>query len=381
MAQHKAPYTLFKRNKNKKNSKWYYRLADDPKRIPHSTGKTTKWEAEQFVEELLSLKITQEPISLEEYSKEFFIWGKCKWTQRRKAQGHAATEVMSQMRRGQLTNHIIPAFGTLNLTEINPVQVENWLLELELANSTKNHIRDTFSIVLDEARRERLIHTNPISDVGRFSKSIYKKRDTLSMAELQILFPKDDKELLLVWKRYDLAAMYFLLLTSGIRSGEVRALLWKSVLWNEQAILIVQAVKGGNEIGIPKGGDKRGIIVPSRTIVLLNKWRMKSVYKKDEDFVFPGQNGDKPLGKEAVSKNFIKGIERAGIDITNKNIVAHSLRHTYNTIMKGILTAEVLREFTGHRSEAMTKRYDNPQLIDRLRQFHSSIKDIDDTWK
>ena len=108
---------------------------------------------------------------------------------------------------------------------------------------------------------------------------------------------------------------------------------------------------------------------------------MKSMYKNEEDFVFPGQNGDKPLGKEAVSKNFIKGIERVGIDITGRNIVAHSLRHTYNTIMKGILTAEVLREFTGHRSEAMTKRYDNPQLIDRLRQFHGSIKDIDDTWK
>ena len=103
--------------------------------------------------------------------------------------------------------------------------------------------------------------------------------------------------------------------------------------------------------------------------------------QKGRRFCIPGQNGDKPLGKEAVSKNIIKGIERAGIDSTNKNIVAHSLRHTYNTIMKGILTAEVLREFTGHRSEAMTKRYDNPQLIDRLRQFRSSIKDIDDTWK
>ena len=162
---HKAPYTFFNRDKKKKNSKWYYRLATDLKRVHHSTGKTTKWEAEQFVEELLALKITQKSVALEEYTKEFFIWGKCIWTQRRKAQGYAAIEVMSQMRRGQLTNHIIPAFGTLKLIEINPVQVENWLLGLELANSTKNHIRDSFSIVLDEARRERLIHTNPIFDV------------------------------------------------------------------------------------------------------------------------------------------------------------------------------------------------------------------------
>ena len=80
-------------------------------------------------------------------------------------------------------------------------------------------------------------------------------------------------------------------------------------------------------------------------------------------------------------KKTVNGIKSEGIDITDRNIVDHSLRHTYNTIMKGILTAEVLREFTGHRSEQMTKRYDNPQLIDRLRQFRSSIKDIDNTWK
>ena len=153
---------------------------------------------------------------------------------------------MSQTRRGHLTNHIIPAFATIKLTDINPVQVENWLLELKFANSTKNHIRDTFNIVLNEARRERLIKTNPIDDVGRLSKSNYKKRDTLSMEELRTLFPKDEQQLLLVWKRYDLAALYFLMLTSGIRSGEARALLWKSIVWDEQAILIIQAVKGGN---------------------------------------------------------------------------------------------------------------------------------------
>jgi len=254
-------------------------------------------------------------------------------------------------------------------------------LGLDLANQTKNHIRTTFNIVLNEAQRERLILTNPIDDVGRLSKSNYKKRDTLSMEELQILFPKDEQALLLVWKRYDLAALYFLLLTSGIRSGEARALLWNSVLWDEQAILIIKAGKAGNIVGIPKGGEKQGIIVPSRTLDLLNKWRMKSPYNDENDYVFQGQYRDKPLGKEAVTKNFNKGIKRAGINITGRNIVAHSIRYTYNTIMKGILTEEVLKEFTGHRSEQMTKQYNNPVLINRVRQFKSSIKAIDDTWK
>ena len=40
MQRYKKPYTLFKRGKI-----WYYRLGNDPKRIPHSTGKTLKAEA------------------------------------------------------------------------------------------------------------------------------------------------------------------------------------------------------------------------------------------------------------------------------------------------------------------------------------------------
>ena len=80
----------------------------------------------------------------------------------------------------------------------------------------------------------------------------------------------------------------------------------------------VSGCRGGNEIGKPKGNQIRGIIVPSRTIDLLNKWLMKTMYNYKEGFVFPGQNGDKPVGKEAVSKNFIKSIKRAGIDDTWK---------------------------------------------------------------
>ena len=49
------------------------------------------------------------------------------------------------------------------------------------------------------------------------------------------------------------------------------------------------------------------------------------------------------------------------------NIVEYSLRHTYNTIMKGILTAGFLREFIEYKSKQMIKQYDNPQLVERLR--------------
>gem|GEM_PF-5689572 len=47
MERFKQPYTLFKRGKV-----WYYRLSNDLKRIPHSTGKTLKVEAAKYADEV-----------------------------------------------------------------------------------------------------------------------------------------------------------------------------------------------------------------------------------------------------------------------------------------------------------------------------------------
>ena len=324
MARHKAPFTLLKRKTKKGKFVWYYRLADDPNRVPHSTGKFAKWEAKQFVEELFSIGTRSESILLREYAKPFFVWNICKWTLRRQAQGFSVTESMSNMRRGHVENYIVPQFGELDLQDINPVQIENWLLELDLANATKNHIRSTFRIILNEARRERLIETNPIEDVGRLSKTKYKKRDSLSLQDIKTLFPQDEDKVLRIWRRPDFVVLYFLMLSSGIRSGEARALQWKHIIWKQQGILIIQAIKADGSIGEPKANEMRGIILPQRAIELLKWWKQRCVYNKPEDFVFHSQTRGKPVGKEAITLGFKKALKRAGIDIGDRNLVAPS---------------------------------------------------------
>ena len=170
------------------------------------------------------------------------------------------------------------------------------------------------------------------------------------------------------------------MLSSGIRSGEARALQWKHVIWEQQGILINQAIKADGSIGDPKANEIRAIVLPQRAIELLEWWKDRCANDEPEDFILHGKTRGKPASKEAITSGFKAALERAGIEVGDRNLVAHSLRHTYNTIMKGILTAEMLREFTGHRSEEMTDRYDNPYLLDRLKQFQSSRQLIDSTW-
>jgi integrase len=176
---------------------------------------------------------------------------------------------MADMRVGHLNNHIFEAFGSRKVIEIRPIDIEDWLLNLDKKSNTKNHILGTFNIVMNEAKRLGIIEKNPVDDVERISKSNYQKTDSLSIAEVKELFPKDTDKLREIWKRDDLIVIYFLMISSGIRSGEARALIWKNILWDKAAVLVTQAVKADQSIGPPKTNEVRGIIVPSRTIEIL----------------------------------------------------------------------------------------------------------------
>jgi integrase len=376
----KKSWGLFRR-KRKKGYIWYYWYYDE-KGVRHhqSTGKSVKWKAERYVQDLFSETSTNPNITLNEFATGFFDWNTSKWISRRYARGYKFTKPMSDMRSGHLKNHILKSFGTRKVKDLTSIEIEDWLLNLNKKSNTKNHILGTFNIVLNEAKREGIISKNPIEEVERVSKSDYKKTDSLSIAEIKQLFPQYTQKLREIWRRDDLIVIYYLMISSGIRSGEARALMWKNILWDKSAILVTQAVKADQSIGSPKTNEVRGIIVPSRTIEMLRWWKEIAPFTNQEDFVFSGKRSDIPINRDVVSKEFIKGLQRAKIETEGRNLRTHSLRHTYNTLMKGVLTADILREFTGHRSEQMTQRYDHPHLVDRLKQFEHSKEAIDSTW-
>ena len=184
-------YGLFKRRR-KGGIVWYFWYHDEQGNRQHkSTGKKTKWEAEQFVDNWLATSEEPNKITLEEYAKDFYIWGKCDWIRRRHSKGFSLGEPFAKMRRAHLINYVFPKFGKLPLDEINAVQIENWLLDVELANSSKNQLLGSLRIILKEARRERLIDYNPFEDIEGLSQTKYEKRDSLSSFDISLLFPSD----------------------------------------------------------------------------------------------------------------------------------------------------------------------------------------------
>lgn len=380
MARYKQPYTLIKRTLPSGKVIFYYRTPDNP--VQKSTGKSVKWQAREYVEERLAEKkqgVTQ--VSLEEYARDFFAWESSPWIRRQHAKGKSFSWVMARLRKGHLKNHLLPKFGKRRLSDLNPVEIENWLVGLPLANGTKKDILYTLNIVLREVKREKLIAHNPIDEVEPLAPS-YKARDVFTRVEFKKLFPKDDREKLLkIWAGLKYASLFHTMATTEIRSGEARALQWQDVSWDLKGLLILRAVKADGSIGQPKAKEIRPVHLSDQGHKLLSEWHDSLPYTEPEDLIYFGENGYNPLNKHTPLDRFRAALSPAEIEVQGRNLVPHSFQHTYVTLMREVRPEKILREFTGHRTEAMTEHYDHPALEDQRKKLAASRELIQGIWE
>ncbi len=263
---------------------------------------------------------------------------------------------------------------------MNRLEIENWLAGLPLSNQTKNHIPYTFRIVLRDAEMAGYIPFNVLEKIERFGDDA-KKRDVFTLEELKSMFPDDYQKLIEIWGSLKHAVCYMILATTGIRTGEVRALCWRHNI-AEGALLIEQAVKADDTIAATKTGDMRIVLLPSKAQLFLDDWRSsrENPLTEADDLTFFGADRNKPWSRDYLGKYLHSCMDRAGIKGNRRNLVCHSFRHTFNTIMRQVLPLEVLQALTGHKSESMTNLYDHPSIEDRLKKLNTSKELIESVW-
>ncbi len=391
----KKPYRMFKRG-----NVWYYSLPADTSF--HTTGKTTRGRAEEYILKILN---DGKPLSTGNTLKQFvdswhfFRWDQCRWIRSQHEKGRSFSQPVARQRLNHLENYILPQWGDKLLLDLDGFEIEQWLLNLNLSNQTRNHIRSTFNIVMKTARRQRLIRHNPMDDCEALPNR-WAETGAFTPAELAQLFPLDRVDLERLWagnpdakhrwkgkttiedpRGLYWAAFFMTMATSGMRSQEVRALRWQTVRPDLGGVLILLAVKEDGSLGEPKGKEYRGILLPQRTMGILDLWHQCTPQPAPDNWVFFGRRFDQPVSRRAVKLYFDIGVERSGIKAGERRISCHSLRHTYNSLIRGVLPGSILRELTGHKSERMTDRYDHPELEHRLKQLAPMREQIEDVFK
>jgi len=419
-------YHLYSRKTKQKNGRekkfWYYwYYAEDGSRIRHTTRCQSKRDAQDFIANLEKgeaalaseaqiAKDASPRAKLREIAGSMFIAGAAhliRWEQMSRGQGDKTIE----QHRRWIENYILPDFGERWIEEITGPQIEDWLIELKsrspqdsragasLSNSTKNSIGRTFLLVLVEAKRAGLISAVPT--IESFSRNS-RKKDIIFAEEKKILFPDCSAALSLIWGRIPkngrvredqsiglmFGTLFALAISTGLRPGEVRAIHEDQIAAESRGLFIDRAIDDSGTIGAPKksrGDDLRfrSVLVPDRTWKMLDQWlrnRKRSIAYPDLVFTFR----DKPISPFYLEDRFNIGLENAGILRDGRNLTPHSLRYTYDTSMRPVLPPDVLREFVGHRSAAMTEHYDRmnlrPALAARMLQLESYRTAVDTFW-
>ena len=376
----RKPFTLLKRPPQ---GVWYYKLAGEDTR--HSTGQTSKAFAERFVVSIIKGEAQQNRSQrLGEFAKHLFVRGECDWITRSEQKGWIITREMAQMRRGHLTNHILPQFKDREVGTITAADIDDWLLGLNVANATKNHIMDTFRVVLDEAKRAGLVKENVARQIKQFARN-QKDRDILTPDEIKKLFPSQVEMAISIWGKSMWAAFFYLLITTGLRLGEAQALTWGDWIPSKyrsaiDAMEISKGLKNDKRIGPTKTGKNRVVFLQAIVVALLNKWRSDSPNPKADDLIFSDIAG-LPLGRQACLIYFKQKLEESKIETEGRNVVVHSLRHTANTVYRKVLSDDVLRKFTGHTTKEMTENYDHPEIEDTIALLANPAKAMEDEFK
>ena len=258
--------------------------------------------------------------------------------------------------------HIIPEIGSIKLTKLTGRQVQTMFNNVRDHGRVKRGPKDKrdsslspsyirslhrmLHMALDRAVKEQLILRNPCDDV------ILPKVDR---KEMKILKPENIKAYLEEADRRGVLPMMFLELCSGLRKGELIALLWSDLdVQNRTISVSKQAVRvkgGGVKVSVPKTSTSVRIEpIPQEAIDLLIAEHEKH---PDNPYMFPSLVTGGMYYPDAVNALNTKILKSLGLE----HIRFHDLRHTFATMaLQSGVDIRTVSGMLGHADPGFTLR-------------------------
>lgn len=243
--------------------------------------------------------------------------------------------------------HILPRWGNVRADKLQPADVQTWYSTLRNAKTGKplnpktiRNIHGLFDRILGEAVRLNLLQHNPLDRVRA-------PKDNRSR-EIRTATPMQLKTLREGLEQSELRLPFLLILSTGMRRGEVCGLKWEDVDFDRCQLTVrrtaIRAL-GGVVVKSPKNSQARVISLPEAFVRELRGYRLTS----DSEWVYPGPGGG-VHNPNRLGEMWVTATAKLGIDIR-----LHELRHTHATelIMAGV-PAKVVSERLGHASVEIT---------------------------
>jgi integrase len=272
-------------------------------------------------------------------------------------------------------NKLLPYFSLLKLKDITDKKYQEALNDLKekgYADNTLDGVHRTGRMIFKKAIEMRLIKNDPTEFA--YLKKDRKTVEELEEQEIPKYMEKEELALLLqtaAAKGLDLDYLIFLTLSyTGMRAGELVALKWKDIDFNEQTISITKTYYNPTnntleyQLVPPKTRkSKRAIVVDEAVIAALKKHML--VQKKvqeyygetylNEGFIFAKKEKQPgyPIFIKTVENRMARLLKLAGL---NLDLTPHSLRHTHTSLLaEAKVGLEEIMDRLGHCDDETTK--------------------------
>ncbi len=258
-----------------------------------------------------------------------------------------------------ITKHIVPCLGDIKLNKLTGRQIQKMYNDLldhgrerasqkdknpGLSGTYVHGVHVMLHNCLNRAVKERLLVRNPADDV--IVPKIDKK-------EMKILPSEQVKAYLKAASARGILPLFYLELTSGLRKGEIAALLW-SDLDVENCTLsvtkqLVSSRDGELKITQPKTATSvRLISLPQETVELLKEEHSKHPLNI---YMFPSPRTGGMYHPDSIVKLHEKILNDAGIE----HLRFHDLRHSFATYaLQSGADVKTLSCMLGHYSAGFT---------------------------
>lgn len=258
-----------------------------------------------------------------------------------------------------IRNHIEPNIGGIKLKKLTSIhiqqfynrskesgRVDRWEKDAQepLANRTVRGMHMVLRQALQQAVDERIINYNPC-DNCRIPK--------LEKKEMQILPPEKIGVYLECAKDFGVLPVFYLELTSGLRRGELMALLWSDLNIEKCTISVSKTVEriNGELVAMPPKTQNsvRTVVIPQQAVEMLVENRKNH---PDSPYLFPSPKTGDMWSPESIARIHKKILKAAGID---EHVRFHDLRHTFATLaLNNGVDVKTVSSMLGHYSAGFT---------------------------
>lgn len=231
-------------------------------------------------------------------------------------------------------------FGNIPIQQIRPRNILQYLgkfAKQQYSQKTIERHRMILNQIFKHAVIENDIELNPCSEI-RTPKGVSKKK-------IQAASPEDEER---IKQSADIWLFPFIALYTGMRKGEILALQWKDILFDENLISVTKSVcHNGDRPSIKSTKTEAG----ERFVPLLAPLRTELTKRigKPETFII-SDDGKTPLTNRRFTTLMTKFKEQTGITCT-----AHQIRHSFATnAFEMDLQPKTVQSLLGHKQLSTT---------------------------